>query len=86
MNQNKMLTMPQAKIVYGRRKELSEQAFGILKEHMGFRRFLLREMDIIKATTFMIAAACSLHSLYRVWIGNGMTWKTGSAKIITFIS
>jgi hypothetical protein len=59
------MTTPLAKITYRRRKELSEPAFGIMKEQMGFRRFLLRGLDNIKAETLMVATAFNLRSLYR---------------------
>jgi len=61
------MTTPLAKIAYRRRKELSEPTFGIMKEQMGFRRFILRGLDNIKAETLMVATAFNLRSLYRVW-------------------
>jgi len=33
---------------------------------MGFRRFLLRGLENIKAETFMVATAFNLRSLYRI--------------------
>jgi transposase len=61
------MATPEAKIVYQRRKELSEPTFGIIKEQMGFRRFLLRGLENIKAETFMVATAFNLRSLYKAW-------------------
>ena len=57
----------EAKIAYRRRKELSEPSFGIIKEQMGFRRFLLRGLNNVKAEVNMMAAAFNLRTLYRVW-------------------
>jgi hypothetical protein len=58
-----------------------------MKEQMGFRRFLLRGLDNIKAETFMVATAFNLRSLYRVWQWRwNKTWKEGFAGIGTFIS
>ena len=61
------MAIPEAKIAYRCRKELSEPTFGIVKEQMGFRRVLLRGLDNIKAETFMVATAFNLRSLYRIW-------------------
>jgi hypothetical protein len=81
------MTTPLAKIAYGRRKELAEPTFGILKEQMAFRRFLLRGLDNIKAEAFMVATAFNLRSLYRVWHRQWhKTWKAGSAEVCTFVS
>lgn len=44
-----------AKTVYALRKEIIEPVFGILKEQMGFRRFLLRGLDNIRAEAVMMA-------------------------------
>lgn len=66
-NHREWMATLKAKIAYQRRKELSESTFGIMKEQMGFRRFLLRGLDNIKAEVFMMATAFNLRSLYRVW-------------------
>ena len=57
----------QAKAVYKRRKELVEPAFGIIKELMGIRRFLLRGLENVKAEATVIATAFNLRSLCKVW-------------------
>lgn len=57
----------EAKAAYRRRKELSEPSFGIIKEQMGFRRFLLRGLNNAKAEVIMVATAFNLRTLYRVW-------------------
>jgi transposase len=56
-----------AKIIYAIRKELIEPVFGILKEQMGFKRFLLRGLDNVCAETVMMATAFNLRTLYRQW-------------------
>lgn len=56
-----------AKVAYRRRKELSEPTFGIIKEQMGFRRFLLRGLDNAKAEVVMVAIAFNMRILYRAW-------------------
>jgi transposase len=56
-----------AKTSYAHRKELPEPVFGILKEQMGFRRFLLRGWNNVRAETVMMATAFNLRTLYRVW-------------------
>ena len=54
---------------------------------MGFRRFLLRGLDNIKAETFMVATAFNLRSLYRAWHRRlNKTWKAGHAEVCTFVS
>lgn len=57
----------EAKLEYKRRKELSEPAFGIIKEQMGFRRFLLRGLNNAKAEVVMMATAFNMLTLYRAW-------------------
>jgi hypothetical protein len=57
----------EAKVAYKRRKELSEPSFGIVKEQMGFRRFLLRGLNNAKAEATMVAAAFNLRTLCRAW-------------------
>jgi transposase len=57
----------EAKEVFKRRKELSEPSFGIIKEQMRFRRFLLRGLKNVKAEAIMVATAFNLRTLYQVW-------------------
>ena len=58
---------PEAKRKYALRKELPEPVFGIIKEQMGYRRFLLRGWNNVRAEAVMIATAFNLRTLYRVW-------------------
>jgi transposase len=86
-NHRNWMTTPLAKIAYRRRKELSEPTFGIMKEQLGFRRFLLRGLDNVRAETFLVATAFNLLSLYRVWNRQwDKTWKAGSAGGFAFVS
>jgi hypothetical protein len=76
----------EAKVAYRRRKELSEPSFGIIKEQMGFRRFLLRGLNNAKAEVVMIATAFNMRTLYRVWRWRlNKTCKTWAAGVRTFI-
>jgi hypothetical protein len=86
-NHRNWMATPLAKIAYRRRKELSEPTFGIMKEQLDFRRFLLRGLDNVKAETFMVATAFNLRSLYRVWHRQWhKTGKAGSAGVFAFVS
>ena len=68
-----------AKVAYKRRKELSEPPFGIIKEQMRFRRFLLRGLNNVKAEATMVAAAFNMRTLYRVW-----RWQAYKARQVSF--
>lgn len=57
----------EAKTVYKRRKELVEPAFGIIKEQMGVRRFLLRGWGNVRAEANTLATAFNLRTLCDVW-------------------
>lgn len=56
-----------AKVAYKRRKGLSEPVFGIIKEQMGFRRFLLRGLDNAKAEAVLVVIAFNMRTLHRAW-------------------
>ena len=56
----------EAKAAYSRRKELAEPAFGIIKEQMGVRRFLLRGLVNVTAEFVMVATAFNLLTLWRL--------------------
>lgn len=86
-NHRDWMATPEAKTAYQRRKELSEPSFGIIKEQMGFRRFLLRGLENIKAEIVMLATAFNLRSLYRAWRQRlNKTWKAWSAGACTCVS
>jgi hypothetical protein len=48
-------------------KELIEPTFGIIKEQMGIRRFLLRGLNNVRTEGCFVATAFNLRILYRVW-------------------
>lgn len=62
-----------AKELYKRRKELIEPSFGIVKEVMGIRRFLLRGLKNVQAEGNVIATAFNLRTLYGIW----KNWTSG---------
>ena len=55
------------KEVYRRRKQLVEPVFGITKEQMGARRFLLRGLINVAAEWNVLAIAFNLRTLWRLW-------------------
>jgi len=59
----------EAQAAYRRRMALPEPVFGILKEQMGVRRFLLRGLAQVQAEAKMLATAFNLRTLYRIWQG-----------------
>ena len=56
-----------AKEVYRLRKQLVEPVFGITKEQMGARRFLLRGLINVAAEWTVLAVAFNLRTLWRLW-------------------
>jgi hypothetical protein len=56
----------EAKHLYARRKELSEPTFGILKEQLEARRFLLRGLANVRAEFALLATAFNLRTLWRL--------------------
>ena len=61
------MTTDAAKEAYRRRKQLVEPVFGIIKEQMGARRFLLRGLVNVTAEWIMLAAAFNLRTLWKAW-------------------
>jgi len=57
----------EARSLYSRRKELIEAVFGILKDQLGARRFLLRGLANVRAEFILLATAFNLRTLWRVW-------------------
>ena len=62
-----------ARSLYSRRQEMSEPTFGILKEQMNARRFLLRGMVNVRAEFNLLATAFNLRTLWRVWAQLGIS-------------
>ena len=61
------MTTKEAKDVLRRRKELSEPAFGILKEQQGARKFLLRGLAHVNAEARLLVTAFNLRTLCKNW-------------------
>ena len=57
----------EAKEAYKQRKELIEPCFGIIKEQMGIRRFLLRGLMNVRAEAATLTTAFNLRTLHSVW-------------------
>jgi transposase len=57
------LKTPEGKALYAKRKTTSEPVFGIIKEVMGFRRFLLRSLDKVKGEWRLVCLAYNLKRL-----------------------
>lgn len=68
----------EAKKAYSRRKELIEPSFGIIKEAMGVRRFLLRGWNNVRAEAKMLGIAFNLRTLHSVW----RSWSAEKRRIL----
>ena len=55
----------EAKQAYGLRKQLVEPIFGIIKEQLGARRFLLRGLANVRAEWTVLATAFNLRTLWK---------------------
>ena len=54
---------PAGKALYAKRKSTAEPAFGIIKEAMGFRQFLLRGLEAVKGEWTLVCIAYNLKRL-----------------------
>jgi transposase len=63
----KWMKTDKARELYARHKQLVEPVFGVLKEQLGARRFLLRGLENVRAEFTLIATAFNLRTLLRVW-------------------
>ena len=70
----------EAKALYKLRKSLVEPAFGILKEQLGARRFLLRGLAQVRAEWSLLAVAMNLRTLWRLMIGGSGTRTAGRQR------
>jgi transposase len=71
----RLLMTKKGKNIYGKRKETVEPVFGQIKEIRGFRRFLLRGLEKVKAEWSIICMTHNLLKLYR--------WKLAKNEICT---
>jgi hypothetical protein len=58
------LKTPEGQACYAKRKTTSEPVFGIIKEVMGFRRFLLRGLEAVKGEWRLVCLAFNLKRLF----------------------
>ena len=64
-----------AKAAYDSRKQLIEPVFGIIKDQLGARKFLLRGLTNVGAEWVMLATAFNLRTLWRAWrAGARVSW------------
>lgn len=61
------MATPEAQELYRQRKELVEPVFGIVKEVLNARRFLLRGVTNVGAEWSLLATAFNLRTLWRCW-------------------
>ncbi len=57
----------EASQLYAQRKGLIEPVFGIIKEQLGARRFLLRGLENVRAEFALLATAFNLRILWKRW-------------------
>lgn len=57
----------QAQALYRQRQEIIEPVFGVLKEELGARRFLLRGLANVRAEWTLLATAFNLRTCARLW-------------------
>ena len=57
----------EARLLYAQRKGLIEPVFGIMKEQMAGRRFLLRGLANVRAEFALLATAFNLRMLWKQW-------------------
>ena len=70
----------EARAAYKRRAGLVGPVFGIIKEQLGARRFLLRGLHHVEAEWTVLATAFNLRTLWRAWrSGRGMSWSNALA-------
>jgi len=67
-NHREWMATDTAKALYKRRQSLSEPSFGIIKEQMGIRRFLLRGWEHVRSEATALATAFNLRTLHLVWL------------------
>ncbi len=80
-----LMARPEAKEAYKKRKELIETCFGILKEQMGVRRWLLRGQSKVREEAVSLGVAFNLRMIYSSWRlwgrENQRSWRTTLQEI-----
>jgi hypothetical protein len=62
------LKMPEGRKIYGRRKATIDLAFGVIKEVMGFRQFLLRGLRAVKGELSPVSSAFNVKRIHRLYV------------------
>ena len=62
------LKPPEGRKLYGRRKATIEPAFGVIKQVMGFRHFLLRGLRAVKGEWSLVSSAFNLKRMHRLYV------------------
>ena len=68
------LQTQRGRAIYSRRKAIVEPVFGQIKQGRGFRQFLLRGLDKVKAEWSLI---CTTHNLLKLWGVGKATYAAG---------
>jgi hypothetical protein len=63
MEMKEKMESPWAKALYRRRKQTVEPVFGIIKQDMGFRQFLLRGIKKVQLEWTMVVCAYNIKRL-----------------------
>jgi transposase len=66
------LKTEEGKEIYGKRKETVEPVFGIIKQAMGFRQFLLRGIEKVNTEWTLVTLSYNFKKLHRLTYGIGM--------------
>jgi hypothetical protein len=62
------LKTPEGRKTYGRRKATIDLAFGVIKQVMGFRQFLLRGLRAVKGEWTLVSSAFNLKRIHRLYV------------------
>ena len=85
-NHRQWMKTEEARNLYARRQKLIEPVFGIIKEQLAVRRFLLRGLGNVRAEFTLLATAFNLKMLSRVWSRNkGRTQSLIRQKVLCFV-
>lgn len=67
-SQIKKHEQPEMKALYKRRIELVEKVFGEIKHNRGFRRWMYRGLESVRAQWSLICTAYNLRKIHQVWL------------------
>ena len=63
------MELPQNRAHYRLRKQTVEPVFGIVKQAMGFRQFLLRGLEKVEGEWTLVTLACNCRRLHNLRLG-----------------